>query len=65
MASFIKFCQIIVELSHGNESVEEEEEQQQEEVRGRRNVDKNNVSPITRGDIIILQTKFSFMKAIF
>ena len=29
--SFIKFRQIFLELSHGNESVEEEQEQEQEE----------------------------------
>ena len=31
MASFIKFCQIGVELSHGNESVEEQQEAEEAE----------------------------------
>ena len=31
MASFIKFCQIVVELSHGNERVEEQQQEQEEE----------------------------------
>ena len=51
MASFIKFCQIVVELSHGNKSVEEQEEVEEEE---EEETETKTMSPVTQGDINML-----------